>query len=277
MASRHAGWPKSVDRINEICDRIIDDVLARGECDAVMDLAAWLPMHAIADMLDFPESKRGELLKWSDDMLCALIGNPDLERLVPASQAYEGFRTFVIDAIRERSARPGPDLLSLLIGDVPAGEEPVNLEAIIHDSLLLLIGGDETTRHVISGGLYQLLTHPEQKQRLIDDPSLVPAAVEEMLRWVTPIKNMARTVVNDTTFKGQDFKAGDQLLLLYSSANRDADVFEDPYTFNIGRTPNDHLAFGLGTHFLPWQQPGPPRAALLLRNRAPAAAADGVD
>jgi cytochrome P450 family 142 subfamily A polypeptide 1 len=139
-------------------------------------------------------------------------------------------------------------LLSLLIAGGTDGDE-VNIEDVIHDALLILIGGDETTRHVISGGLYQLLRIAEAKQALIDDPARIPTAVEEMLRWVSPIKNMARTVVQDTELNGQHLEAGDKLLLLYGSANRDAAVFPDPFRFDIGRTPNDHLAFGIGTHF----------------------------
>jgi cytochrome P450 family 142 subfamily A polypeptide 1 len=238
----------SVSRINALCDRLIDDVCERGECDAVMDLAAWLPMNVIGDMLGFPDSERSLLLQWSDDMLCALIGAPDPAKLLPAAEAYQGFRAFALQAIEDRRLNPGSDLVSLLVAGEADGDGVI-VEDVIHDSLLILIGGDETTRHVISGGLYQLLRHPDQKQRLIDDPSLIPAAVEEMLRWVTPIKNMARTVVSDTTLGGQHLEAGEKLLLLYPSANRDEEIFDDPFRFDIGRVPNDHLAFGLGTHF----------------------------
>lgn len=238
----------SAAQINAICDRLVDAVCERGECDAVTDLAAWLPMHVIGDMLGFPDSERGVLLKWSDDMLCALVGSPDPARLLPAAEAYQGFRTFASQAIEDRRISPGDDLLSVLVaGEADDGD--VDVEDVVHDALLILIGGDETTRHVISGGLYQLLRHPDQKQRLIDDPDRIPAAVEEMLRWVTPIKNMARTVVVDTELRGQRLAAGEKLLLLYPSANRDDEVFAEPFRFDIERAPNDHLAFGLGKHF----------------------------
>lgn len=234
--------------LTAICTRIIDDVCERGECDAVTDLAAWLPMHAIADMLDFPEAERAALLQWSDAMLTTLVGVPDPEILAVGTAAYENFRAFAVDAIEERRQRPGSDLVSLLVAGEADGDE-VNVENVIHDALLILIGGDETTRHVISGGLYQLLRHPEQKQALIDDPGLIPQAVEEMLRWVSPIKNMARTVVSDTELGGQQLRAGEKLLLLYPSANRDEEVFHDPFRFDISRHPNNHIAFGLGSHF----------------------------
>jgi cytochrome P450 family 142 subfamily A polypeptide 1 len=238
----------AVDRINALCDRIIDDVVERGECDAVMDLAAWLPMHVIGDMLGFPESERASLLKWSDDMLRALVGTGDPEAMMPAAQAYAGFREFATAAIEDRQRNPGEDLVSLLVAGGTDGDG-FNVEDVIHDALLILIGGDETTRHVISGGLYQLLRNPDAKRELIDDPSKIPCAVEEMLRWVSPIKNMARTVVEDTVVGDQKLEAGDKLLLLYPSANRDAAVFADPFRFDIARTPNDHVAFGIGTHF----------------------------
>jgi cytochrome P450 family 142 subfamily A polypeptide 1 len=238
----------SIDRINEICDRIIDDVAERGECDAVMDLAAWLPMHVIGDMLGFPEDDRALLLQWSDDMLRALTGTPDTDRLMAASAAFEGFRQFALNAIDDRRKSPGNDLVSLLVDGGSDGDE-VNVEDVIHDALLILIGGDETTRHVISGGLYQLLRNPDAKQQLIDEPAAIPTAVEEMLRWVSPIKNMARYVVEDTELEGQHLQAGDKLILLYPSANRDGTVFDDPFTFDVARSPNDHVAFGIGTHF----------------------------
>src|SRR5690606_252014 len=122
-------------------------------------------------------------------------------------------------------------------------------DALIYESLLILIGGDETTRHVISEGVYQLLLHPEQWAYLAEDPGRVPMAVEEMLRWVTPIKNMARTATRDVTFGGQEILEGEQLLLLYASANRDESVFDEPERFDMTRDPNEHVAFGFGAHF----------------------------
>ena len=117
------------------------------------------------------------------------------------------------------------------------------------ESLLILIGGDETTRHVLSGGMYELLRHPEQLRALVRDPSGIPTAIEEMLRWVSPIQNMARTAARDVELRGQHIQAGQKVLLLYPSANRDAAVFSDPDCFDAGRTPNDHVAFGIGAHY----------------------------
>src|SRR5262249_2698174 len=122
-------------------------------------------------------------------------------------------------------------------------------DEIVHESLLILVGGDETTRHVISEGMYQLLLHPDQWAALGADRSLLDTAVEELLRWVSPIKNMARTVTRHVELEGQQLEAGQELLLLYASANRDETAFDHPERFDITRDPNDHVAFGFGAHF----------------------------
>ena len=119
----------------------------------------------------------------------------------------------------------------------------------MNEALLILIGGDETTRHVISGGVLALLDQPEQLADVTAEPDLVPVAVEELLRWVSPVKNMARTVTRDVELRGRQLRTGDQVMLFYPSANRDEDVFTSPDLLDIRRDPNPHLAFGFGTHF----------------------------
>jgi len=121
-------------------------------------------------------------------------------------------------------------------------------DSLVHEALLLLVGGDETTRHVISGGMEALLRHPAQFEALRHDRSRLPGAVEEMLRWVSPIKNMNRTATRQVHLHGRTMAAGQRLLLLFPSANRDESVFSEPDTFDIGRHPNEHLAFGFGAH-----------------------------
>jgi cytochrome P450 family 142 subfamily A polypeptide 1 len=120
---------------------------------------------------------------------------------------------------------------------------------VLHESLLILVGGDETTRHVISGGMEQLLLNPDQRKLLVDDFAKIPTAVEEMLRWVSPIKNMCRTVTHDTEFMGRQLHEGQKCMLLYESANRDETKFAEPYKFDVERQPNEHVAFGFGAHF----------------------------
>jgi cytochrome P450 family 142 subfamily A polypeptide 1 len=138
--------------------------------------------------------------------------------------------------------------MSVLVHAEVDGDQ-LDLDSLVHESLLILIGGDETTRHVISGGGYQLLVHHDQWDRLVVERDTLPTAVEEMLRWVSPIKNMARTATRDVELHGQQIEEGQKLLLLYSSANRDEAVFPDANTFDSTRTPNDHVAFGYGAHF----------------------------
>nr|MDT0666922.1 cytochrome P450 [Micromonospora sp. DSM 115978] len=137
--------------------------------------------------------------------------------------AFAEYHAYFTEVLAKREGASGDDLVSLL-GRPDADGDRLDDSSLLYETLLLLIGGDETTRHVISGGLYQLLADRPQWERVRADRSLLPSAVEEMLRWVSPIKNMARTVTRDTTFGGKDFKEGDKLLLLYPSANRDEDV-----------------------------------------------------
>jgi cytochrome P450 family 142 subfamily A polypeptide 1 len=232
--------------VRRACDEIIDAVCAKGACDFVMDVAAWLPMIMIGDALGVAPEDRSTLLRWSDDMLRALAGTP--EGIEAATNTFIEYDAWCRQAIAERRAEPRDDLMSVLVHAEVDGVR-FDDDEIIHESLLILIGGDETTRHVITGGMYQLLLHPEQKARLVEDPSAIPIAVEEMLRWVSPIKNMARTVTQDVTLRGKRLQQGQKLLLLYPSANRDERVFRDPFTFDGGRQPNEHVAFGFGTHY----------------------------
>lgn len=236
------------DRVREVVDGLIDSVAERGECDFVWDLAAWLPLIMIGDALGVEEGDRADLMRWSDDMLRALVGLDDPEMLEVAANAFGGYMTYAEGVIADRRACPREDLMSVLVHAEVDGDR-LDHDSLVHESLLVLIGGDETTRHVISGGAYQLMTHPDQMAALVADPSKIPTAVEEMLRWVTPIKNMARTVTRDIEFHGQQLHEGDEVLLLYPSANRDETVFEAPFTFDIERSPNEHVAFGFGAHF----------------------------
>jgi cholest-4-en-3-one 26-monooxygenase len=238
----------SEDKIRDVCDAIIDTVCERGECDFVTDIAAPLPMALIGDMLGVAPEDRAELLQWSDDMVSAQSGDATDEALTKAMLAAAGYAEFCAGAVAARRAQPTDDLMSVLVHAEVDGDRLDDHE-VMHESLLILVGGDETTRHVISGGMEQLLLHPEQRKLLIDDPSKITVAIEEMLRWVTPIKNMCRTVTHDTEFMGQPMLEGQKCMLLFESANFDEAKFADPERFDIERDPNEHVAFGFGTHF----------------------------
>jgi cholest-4-en-3-one 26-monooxygenase len=201
----------------------------------------------IGDMLGVEPVDHARLLAWSEAMILG-TGATTLARMQDAAQAFEEYVAYQRRVIADRRARPRDDLVSILVHAEIDGER-LDDDELVMEALLILIGGDETTRHVLSGGMYQLLLHAEQRAALARDPARIPTAVEEMLRWVSPIQNMARTAARDVELHGQRIRAGEKAILLYPSANRDAAVFADPFRFDVARTPNEHVAFGIGAHF----------------------------
>ena len=234
--------------IDTLCDTLIDAVCERGECDFVRDLAAPLPMAVIGDMLGVSPQDRATLLKWSDDLVCGLSASADEAALQAVMDAFAGYSGFAMQTTAKRRAEPTGDLFSILVNAEVDGQR-MSDDEIVFETLLILIGGDETTRHTLTGGTEQLLRNGEQWERLLADPGLIPGAVEEMLRWTSPVKNMARTLMSDIDFHGTQLREGEKMLLLFESANFDESMFADPENFRIDRNPNSHLAFGFGTHF----------------------------
>ena len=233
--------------IREIVNTLVDTWCERGACDLVADLAAWVPLIVIGDALGVAPPDRLQLLAWSDELM-QMLGPDDPHVREVGMAAAVAYMDYARERIAERRRAPTDDLMSTLVHAEVDGHR-LTEDQVIMDSLLLLIGGDETSRHVITGGVYQLLVEPDRWAALLDDRSLIPTAVEEMLRWVSPIKNMARTATADVELAGQRIPAGEKVLLLYPSANRDAAVFADPFTFDLRRSPNEHVAFGFGPHF----------------------------
>ena len=237
------------DRLRLVCDALIDRVCERGSCDFVDELAAPLPIIMIGDMLGVAPEDRDDLLRWSDDMLKGQ-GSPDPDAMGKATLAFVGYTEYITPILADRRANTSIDDLVGVLAHAEIDGDSLDDASLIHETLLILIGGDETTRHVISGGVEELLAHPDQHAELAADPDgLMQGAVEEMLRWVSPIKNMARTATHDIELAGAQIEAGQEILLLYPSANRDEAVFVDPETFDITRSPNPHMAFGFGAHF----------------------------
>jgi cytochrome P450 family 142 subfamily A polypeptide 1 len=234
--------------IQELCDTLIDGVIEKGECDFVRSIAAPLPMAVIGDMLGVRPEERELLLKWSDDLVCGLSSHLDESVMQSIMETFAAYTAFTMEVIADRRANPRDDLFSVLVHSEVEGSRMAD-EEIVMETLLLLIGGDETTRHTLSGGTEQLLRHRDQWERLVADPSLLPGAIEEMLRWTSPVKNMCRTLTADTEFHGTQLKAGEKIMLMFESANFDETVFDNPDEFRIDRNPNSHLAFGFGTHF----------------------------
>jgi cytochrome P450 family 142 subfamily A polypeptide 1 len=222
---------------------LLGRVAARGACDFVREIATPLPMYMIGELMGLPEADHATLLHWSD-----LFATGNAELAGEVRQAVVDYAEYITRVIGARRGGAGEDLVSLAVNAVVDGER-LSENDLIFETMLVLVGGDETTRHVISGGLAALLEHPEQMQKLRANPGLVPSAVEEMLRWVTPIQNMNRTATRDAELGGQRIRAGDRLLLLYPSGNRDTSEFAEPDRFDITRDPNRHVAFGgFGTH-----------------------------
>jgi len=236
------------DNLRSVCDTIIDTVCEKGSCDFVRDIATPLPIIVIGDMLGVAPSDRADLLRWSDDMLKAL-GAPDPSLMDASAIAFVEYTDYIQPVFDDRRKRGSTDDLVGILCHAEMDGDSLDDASLVHETLLILIGGDETTRHVISGGVGELLAHPDQQAQLAGDPALMPGAVEEMLRWVSPIKNMARTATRDVELDGATIAAGQEVILLYPSANRDAAVFEKPDDFDILRSPNPHLAFGFGAHF----------------------------
>ncbi len=224
--------------VTELLDAVID----HGRCDFVNDIAKPIPLRMIATLMGLPLADEAKLLHWSD---LFAIGGDEIREQVHA--AVMEWAEYIVTEMATRTDPDAEDLISLLMH---TDGEPLSTEDLIYETMLILVGGDETTRHVMSGGLEALLLHPDQWRALQEDRSLLPGAIEEMLRWVTPVRNMNRTATRDLELGGQRILQGDRLLLLYLAANRDAEVFDEPHVFDIRREPNHHVAFGAnGRHF----------------------------
>lgn len=233
-------------RVRQIADEILDRVIERGECDFARDVAGELPMHVIAELLGLPPGDHGYLSR-----LCnACVGADDPD--------YSGSQENTLRAMRElcdysqrigdeRRVRPRDDLLSALVSAEVDGRTltPDEVGAFF---LLLVIAGNETTHNLIAGGLQALFEHPAAHARLQRDRALLPLAVEEMLRYVSPILQFRRIANQDVTLHGQTIREGDRVVLSFASANYDERVFLAPERFDITRQPNLHLAFGFGPH-----------------------------
>jgi len=224
--------------------RLLDDVCERGSCDVVTDVATPLPMAMIGELMGLPPEDYDRLLHWSD--LFATGGAEVLPEVEQAVMEWVGYITGVVE--QRRAAGPADDLVSLVVHATDEGRSLTDAD-LIFETMLILVGGDETTRHVVSGGLDAMLRNPDQLAMVRDDRSLLASAVEEMLRWVTPVRNMNRTATRDVELGGMQIHEDDRVLLLYPSANRDEAVFADADRFDVRREPNPHVAFGaFGRH-----------------------------
>jgi cholest-4-en-3-one 26-monooxygenase len=236
--------------IHRITDEIIDDVIEKGEADFVTDISAELPLVVIAELLGVPHDERHQMFDWSNRM----VGREDpeygeAEQNVEAMTAAAELYAYAADLFSKKRLAPGDDLMSVLTKVEIDGESlsPLELEMFF---LLLTVAGNETTRNLISGAMHALFEHPDQWRMLREDRSLLPAAIEEMLRWVSPVMNFRRQTTRPVELGGRRIEEDQKVVFFHISANRDEDVFPDADRFDITRQPNPHMTFGGGgPHF----------------------------
>jgi len=242
---------KMEDRAREIVVDLVDKMLAKDEVEIVTDLAGALPSRLIADILDIPQEKRTAVLNWINLIMAGGCGPEYVSDEV--NDAFSNFCEHHEEMYQDRIAAgcKGSDLLTIWINAEINGEK-LDESQLLFEHVLLNVGGAETTRSAIAGGLERLSNDQKQYDALFNDPSLIPNAVEEIIRWVCPFVNMYRTATRDFEMHGKVIKEGQQVGLTYPAANRDPRHFKDPHTFNIFRDfskESKHLAFGLGPHF----------------------------
>jgi cytochrome P450 len=234
-----------------LVDEILADVMARGECDFVLDVAARLPMAFICEIMGIPRQDWPAMFKWGN----MFVGHEDPEYQVASGSALEtrdegtkGLGSYAAKLALERRGGDGEDMLSVL-GNARLGDRYLTESELFHNGWLYILGGLETTRNAIAGGLLALIQHPAQREHLAHDAGLMPTAIEEILRWSSPVTHIARVATRDTELGGKRIREGEQLALWIPSANRDEAIFNDPYRFDIERSPNEQIAFGKGEHF----------------------------
>jgi cholest-4-en-3-one 26-monooxygenase len=239
------------DDIEAIAVEILDEALRDNELDFVDRIAAPFPLAVIAAVLGAPRSDVADLFRWTNE----IIGKDDPEYRREGESPGQTIKRargelhgYLRSLIGERRQNPQDDLVTLLLGADLEGE-PLSDAVLLSYAELLVEAGNETTRNAISGGLLALAEHPTEWEKLRANSDAVPDAVEEMLRWVSPISHFTRLATEDTKVHGVTIPGGEQVALYFASANRDEDVFDDPFAFRVDRKPNPHLVFGFGEHF----------------------------
>jgi cholest-4-en-3-one 26-monooxygenase len=236
--------------VQEIAGQLIDEIADREECDFVTDLSAKLPLAVISEMFGIPRSDWQMMFRLSNAMIGAtdpeyMHGGTIMEGL---QQARMEFFDYFSKLVADRRANPRDDLATALALGRVNGEELPPFELLSYFALLI-VAGNETTRNATTGGLFAFINHPDQWELLKHDPALIRSATEEIIRWTSPVIQFMRIATADTQLRGRKIREGDPLALFYPSANRDEEVFEQPFNFDITRHPNYHLAFGIAEHF----------------------------
>ena len=249
--------PRSLNRLDDLIERsaasLVDELAGStgvGECDWASDVAAAHPLRILSTILGVPREEEPRILRLTNELFAE--GDPDLQREGEDRQAairelgLELFE-FFSRLIEDRRANPRDDLTSI-IANAKIGEEPMGPVETFGYCLIIFTAGHDTTKNALAGVMEGFLDHPAELGKL-RRPEVIPTAVEEAVRWTTPVNYMRRTVARDTRIRNQTLRAGDELALFYASANRDEEVFDDPFSFRVDRDPNPHLGFGIGEHF----------------------------
>ncbi|MDZ7728925.1 MAG: cytochrome P450 [Dehalococcoidia bacterium] len=255
--------PRAVNRmepqIRQIANDILDEVADRRSCDFVLEISSQLPLAVICGLMGIDKKDWPLMFDLTNKALGA--GDPEYQTDVAedekgtiqaarktARESRYRMGAYFKEALERRRQEPADDLITTLLESEVDGEM-LDEEDILAFCFLLIVAGNETTRNAISGGMIALAQNPDQRELMLKDPSVYDTATDEIIRWVSPLHHMARQVTEDTEIRGRTIKAGERVLMWYPSANRDEDIFEDPYTFDVRRDPNEHLAFGIGEHF----------------------------
>lgn len=250
-----SGWftPRAVRALDEkvarLTTEILDDAAARPGGDFVQEISARITIAVIAEMLGVPRRDWDLLFRWTNEVIAPQ--DPEFQHGKTPHETMERARLEVFTYFHElseaRRKQPTDDIVSLVVhGEVDGGPLPV--VELLSYYFLLVVAGNETTRNAMTGGMLAFLEHPAEWEKLRRDPALLDGAVEETVRWVTPVIQFARTATADYTLRGKTIRAGQSVCLFYASANRDEEVFADPFAFRIDRQPNPHIGFGMGEH-----------------------------
>jgi cytochrome P450 len=238
-------------RLDELAQRSVQQMVdAGGEVDFARDIAMQYPLYVILAILGLPESDYPRMLQLTQELFGA--EDPDFKReddaMASLIQTVAEFVAYFDGITADRQAHPTEDLASVIANAMVEGN-PIGHKEQLGYYIIAATAGHDTTSNSMSGGMHALISNPDQLARLQADPSLMPTAIDEMIRWTSPVKHFMRTATVDYDIRGTTVKAGQDVLLSYWSANHDEDVFADPFTFDVGRTPNKHLAFGFGIHY----------------------------
>jgi cholest-4-en-3-one 26-monooxygenase len=257
---RKIGQPYFANKaINELAGRVRElaqDIVAKavvkardaGTIDFMVDIAAPLPISVLCDILGVPRADWKKIFDWSNELVG--IFDPDLcADPEGATAVFMDLFMYGQAMIEDRRKNPRNDLMTAIAMSKTEDGSDIPEHLLNGFFLLMVIAGNETTRNSISGGMKVLIEHPGQRDRLVANPALLPSAVEEIVRWVSPVNHMRRTATRDARLRDQKIEAGDKLVLWYGMGNRDPDIFDDPWKFDIARDPNPHIAFGIGEHF----------------------------